>query len=133
MIRRLIGGKHGMSELRIAGCSGTERCVPIRRVTTGASPRPIATLTVNAASACESRRLRYGEAALESPRPLIAPQPPPPARSGASPFKAGCFLRHLGRGVACFLLIVASDLQDLGPEFQALFSSVGTGSINYRT
>jgi hypothetical protein len=41
----------GLSELRIAGCSGTERCAPIRRVTTGACLRPIATLSVNTASA----------------------------------------------------------------------------------
>jgi hypothetical protein len=84
-----------MSEQRTVGCSRTERCAPIRRASTGAK-RPIATtLTVNTASACASRRLRYGEPALESPRPLIAPQgPQPPARLGPH------LSRHcaLGRG-----------------------------------
>jgi hypothetical protein len=55
-----------MSEPRIAGCSGIERCAPIPRATTGLSPRrPIATLTVNTASACASRTLRY-----DAPRKL---------------------------------------------------------------
>jgi hypothetical protein len=46
----------GLSELRIAGCSGTERCAPIRRVTTGLSPRPIATQTANTASPVSGAR-----------------------------------------------------------------------------
>jgi hypothetical protein len=79
-------GKLGMSEPRIAGCSGTERCAPIGRVTTRTCPRPITTLTVNAASACGSRKRRYAERALsqKSERPPISASKPP-VRSGASP------------------------------------------------
>jgi hypothetical protein len=91
MIRRLIllwanvkyWWENGTSEPRIAGCSGTERCAPIRRLPTATSPRPTATLTVNTASACASGTLHYCDVLSLRSRGLRSHMSLQAARSGA--------------------------------------------------